>query len=133
MTEPQDLIAAFYRHYNAHDVEAVGSLYIEDGVHEDIAGGKRRQGRDALWAGLKGFFDMLPDVVFHLENTVLSRNSAVVLYRMKGHIGKDFGVVKTKGRPIDLQGVHVFTFDGEHVSVTTDYWDEAVFKAQLTD
>jgi steroid delta-isomerase-like uncharacterized protein len=132
MSEPQDLIAAFYRHYNAHDVEAVGLTYVEDGVHEDIASAKRAQGRDAVEAGLRGFFAMLPDVVFHLENTVLSRNSAVVFYRMKGHIGKDFGSLQTKGKPIDLPGVHVFSFDGEHIRATTDFWDEAVFKAQLT-
>jgi steroid delta-isomerase-like uncharacterized protein len=127
------MIAAFYQHYNAHDVEAVSSMYVEDGVHDDIAGGKRRQGRDAIEAGLKGFFDMLPDVAFAIEKTVPSRNSAVVFYLMKGHIGKDFGALKTKGRPIDLPGVHVFSFDGKYIRMTTDYWDEAVFKAQLTD
>lgn len=133
MTDRQDLVAAFYRHYNAHDVEAAGSLYVDDGTHDDIAGGKRREGRDAVKAGLKGFFEMLPDVVFHVETTILSRQSAVVVYRMKGHLGKDFGPMKTKGRPIDLPGVHVFAFDGQHIRTTTDYWDEAVFRAQLTD
>jgi steroid delta-isomerase-like uncharacterized protein len=128
-----ELISAFYRHYNAHDVEAVGSMYLENGVHDDIAGGKRRQGRDAVKAGLKGFFDMLPDVAFAIENIVFSRDSAVVCYRMKGHIGEDFGSLKTKGRPIGLLGVHVFAFDGKHIRMTTDYWDEAVFKAQLAD
>lgn len=133
MTDPQDLLSTFYRHYNAHNIVAVGLMYAEDGMHDDIAGGKRRQGREAVEAGLKGFFEMLPDVSFHVENTVLSRNAAVVFYRMKGHIGKDFGALKTKGRPIDLPGVHVFALEGELIRTTTDYWDEAIFKAQLTD
>lgn len=131
MSELQAKITAFYRHYNAHDVEAVTLMYAEDGVHDDVAGARRRAGRDAVAAGLQGFFDMLPDVTFHLETTVLSRDSAVVMYRMTGRIAKDFGPLHTKGKSIDLPGVHVFSFAGGHIRATTDYWDEAVFKAQL--
>lgn len=132
MSEFEGVIAAFYQGYNAHDVAGVGELYVEEGVHEDIASAKMRQGRGAVEAGLKGFFDMLPDVAFEVENTIVSRGSAVVFYRMQGHIGRDFGTMPTKGKPIDLAGVHVFAFDGDRIKATTDFWNEADFKAQLS-
>lgn len=131
MSGKQTLITAFYGAYNAHDHAAAGELYTDEGVHEDIAGGKLRQGRTAVEAGLKGFFAMLPDVVFDIENTVVSRDAAVVFYRMRGHIGYDFGTMQTKGKPIDLPGVHVFAFDGEKIKATTDFWNEADFRTQL--
>jgi len=132
MSDLQGLIAAFYQAYNAHDVAAAAELYADEGVHEDIAGAKLRQGRASVEAGLKGFFDMLPDVAFAVENSVVSRDSAVVFYRMKGHVGRDFGAMQTKGKPIDLAGVHVFSFDGDKIKATTDFWNETDFKTQLS-
>lgn len=132
MSELEGVIAAFYQGYNAHDVVGVGELYVDEGVHEDIAGAKMRQGRGSVEAGLKGFFDMLPDVAFEIENTVVSRGSAVVFYRMTGHIGRDFGGMPTKGRRINLAGVHVFAFDGDKIKATTDFWNETDFKRQLS-
>jgi steroid delta-isomerase-like uncharacterized protein len=125
------LVASFYRHYNSHDVAAVGALYAEDGAHEDIAGGKRREGRQSVESGLAGFFSMLPDVAFAIENTVFSREAAVVFYRMTGHIGRDFGTMPTKGKPIALAGVHVFALEAGRIKATTDFWNEADFKRQL--
>ena len=132
MSEPETMIAAFYQSYNAHDVPAAVGLYSDDGAHTDIAGGRTRAGRAELEAGLRGFFDMLPDVTFEVTETVLSRDSAVVFYRMEGHIGRDFGTMPTKGKAIELTGVHVFAFESDRIKATTDYWNEADFKKQLS-
>lgn len=127
----EQLIADFYSAYNARDVAAAVALYAPAGRHSDVAGGRRAEGRPAVEKSLQGFFQLLPDVAFEVREQVLSRNSAVVSYRMRGHLGRDLGAMKTTGKPIVLNGAHVFEFEDGLIAATTDYWNRDEFARQL--
>jgi steroid delta-isomerase-like uncharacterized protein len=123
------LIDAFYRAYNAGDAEAAAALYAPDGWHAE-ADGKRREGRAALALGLARFFAMLPDAQWEIRERIDAGLSVAVAYTMRGHLGIDLGATPTKGRAIDLPGIHIFDVSGGAIAGTRDYWDPVLFRRQ---
>lgn len=126
-----DLIDAFYAAYNRHDAEAAAALYTEGGRHVEGASGKAREGREALAAGLKGFFGMLDGLRFEELRRISSGPNVLVDYVMHGVMSRDLGPMKATGQQIALPGVHHFRLAGEQIAETVDYWDPAEFGRQV--
>ncbi|MCA0921283.1 nuclear transport factor 2 family protein [Pseudooceanicola nanhaiensis] len=124
-------VDAFYAAYNSHDAGAAAALYASGGRHVEAASGKAREGRDALEAGLVGFFGMLDGLRFDEVKRIHSGNNVLVDYVMRGTMTRDLGPMKAKGQEIALPGVHVFTFEGDEIASTTDYWDPSEFGRQV--
>lgn len=126
---PEALVAAFYAAYARRDAAAAAMLYEPEGWHAE-GDGRRRQGRTALREGLEKFFAMLPDVGFDLRETIDAGRTAAVVYTMRGHLAFDLGGQPTRGRRIELPGVHVFEFGGAAIAGTRDLWDAREFRRQ---
>lgn len=126
-----ELVAAFYRAYNAGDAAAAAELYAENGWHQEGAGCSRREGRAALEEGLRRFFRMLPDASWRERERFETGGAIAVVYTMSGRLGLDLGAKPTRGLPIELPGIHVFEFEDGAIGCTRDYWSPAAFEAQL--
>ena len=124
------IVDAFYEAYNAHDAEAATALYASTGWHEEVAFGRKRQGREDLAAGLVGLFQMIPDVEWRERERVVSKDSIVVLYAMSAHIKPRSTSPDAPAREVELSGVHIFELGPDGISGTRDYWDVADFKRQ---
>ncbi|MBW6417629.1 nuclear transport factor 2 family protein [Celeribacter sp. PS-C1] len=127
------LVDAFYAAYNRHDADAATALYALEGRHDEIAMGKSRSGHDALRDGLNGFFRMLPDVSWTPRESVRSAEHIAIFYSMTG----TFTPRPTEAQPapapkaVELDGMHLFKFDGDEIVLTQDYWDKDQFMAQI--
>ena len=121
------LIDRFYAAYAARDLQAVAALYHTDASHEETAMGKSREGREALLAGLEGFWRMLPDVEWSRKGYIRAANQVAVPYHMTGTFtGKD-----GQPRAIALDGLHMFTLEEGQIRASRDLWDLDLFKAQM--
>jgi len=123
------LIDHFYAAYAARDAAAAAALYHADGWHEEVAMAKRRQGHEALAEGLRGFWRMLPDVVWQRLGYIRAADTVAVPYRMTGTFTpKGEGAAP---RPIALDGLHLFEVRDRFFVGTRDMWDLDVFRAQM--
>ncbi|SON53779.1 Limonene-1,2-epoxide hydrolase [Hartmannibacter diazotrophicus] len=133
MTEgsPTDLVDAFYRAYNAQDAAAATALYAQDGWHQEGDSGPRRDGQAALQQGLERFFVMLPDAHWLVRETVTCGGTVAVVYTLTGRLGIDIGGSPTRGKPIELAGIHMFQLGENSIAGTRDYWDIREFQRQI--
>lgn len=124
------LIDRFYAAYDGRDAEAAVALYHADGWHDEVAMGKRREGREALAEGLRGFWRMLPDVAWDRRGYVRAADSVAVPYHMTGTFTpKGEGAAP---RPIALDGLHLFEIRDGLLAGTRDMWDLDLFRAQMS-
>jgi len=128
---PDAVVDRFYAAYNGHDVEAAVALYLEDGWHEEANAGRRRAGREAVAAGLAGFFRMMPDAAWQERERIRAGGSVAVVYTMSGHFSADVGPFKATGQAVELAGLHVIELDGDRIRGTRDFWDMAAFVRQI--
>lgn len=131
MLSHDQLIDQFYDCYNRHDASAATALYAADGQHVEVAMGKTRTGRDALQAGLQGFFQMMPDVAWRERERIRSGDSAAVVYTMTGHVAPRPTAETPVAKPVELPGLHLFKFADGQLVETQDLWDKANFLAQI--
>lgn len=131
MLSHDQLIDQFYDCYNRHDAAAATALYSDDGRHVEVAMGKTRMGRDALQAGLQGFFQMMPDVAWRERERIRSGDSIAVIYTMAGHVASRPTAENAAAKPVDLPGLHLFKIADGQLVETQDLWDKADFLAQI--
>ena len=123
------LIDRFYAAYAARDAGAVAALYHTDGWHEEVAMSKRRMGAAAVAAGLQGFWQMLPDVVWDRQGYIRAGDHVAVPYRMTATFRP-----RAEGalpRAIALDGLHLFELRDGLILASKDMWDLDLFKAQM--
>ena len=126
------LIHRFYAGYNSHDASAVARLYAVNGGHADAVAEKRKAGRDAIQTGLAGLFEAFPDANWHIRKTIVGEGLAAVQYLLTGTLMRSFGPYSSRGQRLELEGVHVFEFSGDHIAETRDFWDSGVFHRQMS-
>lgn len=123
------VIDRFYEAYAARDADAATALYRSDGWHEEVAMSKRREGHEAVAEGLRGFFRMLPDVVWERRGYIRAGETVAVPYHMTGTFtprGEN-----AVPRPIALDGLHLFELRDGLIAGTRDMWDLDLFRAQM--
>jgi hypothetical protein len=123
------LIDRFYAAYAERDAFAAAALYHGDGWHGEVAMGKRRDGRDALAEGLRGFWRMLPDVVWERRGYVRAADTVAVPYHMTGTFTPRGEAAAP--RAVALDGLHLFEIRGGLIAGTRDMWDLDIFRAQI--
>jgi steroid delta-isomerase-like uncharacterized protein len=113
------------------DIGALRANWDEESVNDFVVLGTFR-GREALTAFFKELFAALPELAMEVEGVVADGDTAVVQWRLTGtHSGAPFQGIAPTGRSIDLRGVDVMTFDGEHIRLNTVYYDGAAFARQV--
>lgn len=123
------VIDRFYAAYDRRDADAAAALYSPDGWHEEVAMSKRREGRDALAQGLRGFWRMLPDAAWERRGYIRAGNTVAVPYHMTGTFTpRGDGATP---RLVAIDGLHLFEFHDGSLRGTRDMWDLDHFQAQI--
>jgi steroid delta-isomerase-like uncharacterized protein len=130
-TSAPALLRALVEAYNRHAVEELIDLYDPEGVHEDVAGQRRKEGPVAISTGLGRFLHAVPDAHWALERVVGSGNGAVAPYVFQGTLREPLGDVEPRGQVIRLDAVLVVSVRDGLITRSRDYWDSGTFARQL--
>lgn len=127
-----DVIDDLFAAYNAHDVDAVAACYRSDGRHEDVAAGQAKQSPAAIRDGLAYFLAAFPDARWTVAGQLGDAGRSVAWYTLDAVLRNDFGPFRAPGQRLSLRGVQVVTHDGGLIVRSSDYWDMATFRRQMT-
>jgi ketosteroid isomerase-like protein len=110
----QRLVAAF----NAHDLDAVMSFFVDDPVLELPRGphpwGQRFKGREAVRAGLAGRFAGLPDVHYGEDRHWVAGDRGCSEWLVTG--------TTPQGERVEARGCDLFEFEGDKIARKDSYW-----------
>jgi len=132
--DPVELIAireAADKALNAHDLDAVMSYWMDDGVYDYVPLPEPYDGKQAV----RGFFEDLlagfPDFAT-TEGRVLAADNIVVVEHstQSTHLGEWMGIPPT-GNPASAPHIDVYEFEGEKIKRITTYLDATGVMVQL--
>jgi SnoaL-like polyketide cyclase len=108
-------VTQFHKNFDDHEFEKNGPL-VADNLHVD-SNGAEFQGRDEFVKRISRFVGPFPDVKITDLDTVVDGNVAVVRFVITGTHRGDLptpeGVIHATNRPIKIDGIEYFTFDGQ--------------------
>ena len=109
------VINQFNTVFNQHNADALAAWLTDDTVFEDTSpapDGQRIEGKSAVVAYWRGWFERNPDARFEAEEMIVSNDRAVVrwVYRKMRN-----------GQPWHIRGVDVFTVRGGKVAAKLAY------------
>jgi len=121
MTTDQDRLAVLERMvdgFNAHDLDAIMSLFTEDCVFESPRGpqawGRRFEGQGAVREGLGARFTTIPDVHYGDGSHFVSGDRGVSEWTLTG--------TTTDGIRLNVRGCDIWTFRDDRVVVKNSFW-----------
>jgi len=121
MTADHDRLAVLERMldaFNAHDLDAIMSLFAEDCVFESPRGpeawGRRFQGLDAVREGLGARFTTIPDVHYGDGSHFVSGDRGVSEWTLTG--------TTADGVRLNVRGCDIWTFRDDKVVVKNSFW-----------
>ena len=118
---------------NAHDAQAIGDLYADDGVLSDPIGEFR--GRQAIVEYWEGFFTALPDLAGRDEFKAESGDTAINEWSMSGTNSGPMetpeGTIPATGKQVSMRGCDVITVRDGQVQSHRVYYDQLTFMTQL--
>ncbi len=116
-----DLIAA----WNTHDLDLASAFFAADYVGSDVAQAQPQHGREGIRRMLARYFQALPDVRFTLEELIVERGRAAVIWTARGtHLGPLMNI-PASGRRVTVRGVSTFTLADGQITHATYIWDVA--------
>lgn len=121
-----------YDAWNAHDADAIASIFAADAVLREAGSGVEHHGRDAIRERARALLAAFPD--FHLEKIVLlidGRRHADRWIMTGTHGGELFGIPAT-GRKVRVEGSTFTTLDEEGMVIEDVHFaDPTSLAAQL--
>lgn len=121
-----------YDAWNAHDVDAIASIFAENAVLREAGSGMEHHGREAIRERAAMLLAAFPD--FHLEKIVLliDGNRHSDRWIMTGtHDGELFGIPPS-GRQVRMEGCTFTTLDDSGLVIEdVHYTDNAALAVQL--
>lgn len=126
-----ELLRALVDAYNRHALDELLELYDPEGVHEDVAGGRRKRGPAKIAAGLERFLRAVPDAHWAVARVAGTANGAVAPYVFHGTVRERLGDAEPRGQVIRLDAVLLLHARDGRITRTRDYWDSATFARQL--
>ena len=104
--------------FNAHDLDAIMSLFVDDCVFESPRGpdpwGRRFEGRAAVREGLGARFTTIPDVHYGDGSDFVAGDRGVSEWTLTG--------TTTAGVRLEVRGCDIWTFRGTEVVVKNSFW-----------
>jgi ketosteroid isomerase-like protein len=104
--------------FNAHDIDAIMALFVDDCVFESPRGpdpwGTRFEGRAAVRAGLGARFTTIPDVHYGDGRHFVSDDRGVSEWTLTG--------TTVDGQQLAVRGCDLWTFRGDAVVVKDSFW-----------
>jgi steroid delta-isomerase-like uncharacterized protein len=133
MAKARELSDRYTDAINAHDAQAIGALFSEDGVFEEPAG--RFEGRQAIVEYWVRFFEAFPDLSGRDDFKAESGDAAINEWSMSGTNSGPMetpeGTIPATGKRVTVRGCDVITArDGLIVSQRA-YYDQLGFMGQL--
>ena len=119
MNEPTiEMLERLLDAFNAHDLDAVMSFFVDDCVMEMPRGpdpwGRRSEGRDRVREGLADRFAGIPDVHYGEHRHWVSGSRGCSEWLLTG--------TTTEGRKIGVRGCDLFEFRGDKITRKDSYW-----------
>lgn len=129
-----DIARALYAAYNAHDLDAVRALYVDDATHTEISNGQVKRGSEAIASGLQRFFEWFPDATWISDGAIVDTDGDVAVpYAMTATLQADMGPILGLHQPVSIRGVHILRVSEGRITSSEDYWDTATFRRQITE
>jgi steroid delta-isomerase-like uncharacterized protein len=125
------LLKALVDAYNRHALSELIDLYDPEGIHEDVAGRRRKKGPVAIATGLGRFLQAVPDAHWAVDHVVGSPTGAVAAYVFQGTLRQSLGDVEPRGQVIRLDAVLLVSVRDGLITRSRDYWDSGTFARQL--
>jgi steroid delta-isomerase-like uncharacterized protein len=122
-----------YDAWNAHDPDAVASVFAEDAVLIDMGGGEPLEGREAIRTRAAELLEAFSD--FHLERLqlLIDPPSNADRWRVTAVHSGDFLGIRATGRTISVEGCTFSDFGDDGLVVRdVNFWDVPGLLAQLS-
>ena len=104
--------------FNAHDIDAIMTLFTSDCVFESPRGpdpcGRRFEGPDAVRAGLSARFTTIPDVHYGDESHFVAGDRGASEWTLTG--------TTTDGQRLEVRGCDLWTFRGDSIVRKDSFW-----------
>jgi steroid delta-isomerase-like uncharacterized protein len=116
-----DLIAA----WNSHDADRVAALYAADYVGLDIAQAEPQYGPEGIRRCLADSYQAFPDLYISADTIVIDHNQMVLAWTARGTQRGTLMNIPPTGRPVQVQGMTLFTIQDGHIARSHSVWDLA--------
>jgi steroid delta-isomerase-like uncharacterized protein len=131
----EQVIAAYGKAWNRHDIEAILAMHSEDSVFENHTSGGKGVGKAAIREILKGVFAAFPDIRFDARRTYVRDGLVTQEWTATGTLAvpytKGSSAVQPTGRAVSWNGVDVIPFVGNLVARKDVYVDSMSFLRAL--
>ena len=125
-SSPSEVVASYLDAFDTRDPQLIAAHVSDDFANRHTAAlGASCDGRDAYLERLPGFLASMPDLHFEVEQLVADGPDVAAFYTMSG-LWQGEAAFSVRG----IQ--HLRVKDGL-ITHRTDYWDSAVFLAQVDD
>ncbi len=112
------VLKAFLAAFNAHDVAAIMSFFIDDCVMEmprgPGSGGRRLVGKQQVREGIQSRFDGIPDIHYGDDRHWVCGNRGVSEWTIRG--------TQSTGERIEVRGCDLFEFVDGKISRKDSFW-----------
>jgi len=133
MAEAREISDRYTDAINAHDAQAIGALYADDGVLSDPTGEFR--GPEAIVQYWESFFTAFPDLSGRDEFKAESGDTAINEWSASGtHSGPletPEGTIPATGKQATLRGCDAITVQNGRITSHRVYYDQLAFMTQL--
>ncbi|MEA2291555.1 MAG: hypothetical protein QOF17_575 [Solirubrobacteraceae bacterium] len=113
MASANETLEALLDAFNAHDLDAIMSLFTEECVL-DTPRGDRFVGQDEVRKGLQARFDGIPDIAYEDARHWTSGDRGVSEWTIRG--------TRDTGEPIEVRGCDLFELSDGKISRKDSYW-----------
>jgi len=104
--------------FNAHDLDAIMALFVDDCVFESPRGpdpwGRRLEGKEAVAEGLRARFTGIPDVSYEGHGDFVAGDRGVSEWTFRG--------TTLDGQRLEVRGCDLWTFREDKVVVKNSFW-----------
>lgn len=116
---------------NSHDTERIASLWMEDGVLDDVASGTVTRGKKEMKASLNDIFAAFPDVKWQLKSLFSAGDQIAAEWVETGTQTGVWAGIPATGKSYSIRGASLIELTTGKISRETYYWNLADFLQQL--
>lgn len=133
MAQARDVSDRLSDAINAHDAQAIGTLFAADGVFTEPAGEFR--GREEIVRYWERFFEAFPDLEVHDDFTAESGDTAINEWSAAGTntgpLETPDGSIRATGKRVTILGCDALTVRDGLIRTHRGYWDQLTLLTQL--
>lgn len=116
---------------NSHDAEKIASLWMDDGVLDDVASGTVTRGKKELNTSFNDIFTAFPDVEWELKSFFSTGDHIASEWVETGTQTGDWSGIPATGKSYSIRGASLMELHQGKISRETSYWNLASFLQQL--